>query len=100
MEDRMKLFKDLHNYGDYLKENPFHKNLGDLEEYNDLKKNINKELTPNPDNNVPYPIDIDDLIHLHYLVTSRKVTTILEYGVGKSTTVFEHALEQNKIKLS
>ena len=41
---------------------------------------------------------MDDLIRLHYLVTSRKVTTILEIGVGKSTTVFDHALEQNKLK--
>lgn len=33
---------------------------------------------------------------MHYLITSRKVTTILEFGVGKSTVVFDDALEYNK----
>ena len=40
--------------------------------------------------------ELDDLIRLHYLVTTRKVTTILEFGVGKSTIVFDHALRINK----
>lgn len=42
------------------------------------------------------PAELDDLTRLHYLVTSRKVTTILEFGVGKSTAVFDHALSANK----
>ena len=37
-------------------------------------------------------------MRLHYLVTSRKVTTILEFGVGKSSIVFDHALNLNKQK--
>ena len=40
-------------------------------------------------------IELDDLIRLHYLVTSRKVMTILEFGVGKSSIVFDHALQIN-----
>lgn len=99
----MELFKELlvMGYGGYLKENTFHQNLGvNLDEYGDLDKKINREtyLAVNPENNIPISEEMDDLIRLHYLVTSRKVTTILEIGVGKSTIVFDHALEQNKIK--
>ena len=97
----MELFKELLDYGKYLKENPFHQNLGiSLEEYDDLEKKIINEtyFSVDPENKIPFPAELDDLIRLHYLVTSRKVTTILEIGVGKSTIVFDHALEQNKLK--
>ena len=97
----MELFKELLDYGKYLKENPFHQNLGvSIEEYDDLEKKIIKEayFSVDPENKIPFPAELDDLIRLHYLVTSRKVTTILEIGVGKSTIVFDHALEQNKLK--
>ena len=97
----MELFKELLDYGKYLKENPFHQNLGvSIEEYDDLEKKIIKEayFSVDPENKIPIPVELDDLIRLHYLVTSRKVTTILEIGVGKSTIVFDHALEQNKLK--
>ena len=47
---------------------------------------------------LPPHIELDDLISLHYLVTSRKVTTILEIGVGKSTVVFDHGIQKNKLK--
>lgn len=88
------------DYGEYLKENTFHQNLEvSNEEYGDFRKKITKnKLNIDPENNIPYPTEIDDLIRLHYLITSRKVTTILEFGVGKSTIVFDHALEQNKLK--
>jgi len=37
----MELFKGLLDYAEYLKENPFHKNLGiNLEEYGDIDKKI------------------------------------------------------------
>ena len=45
----MELFKELHDYGKYLKDNPFHQNLGmvNAEEYGDLeKKNISSEGSP------------------------------------------------------
>jgi len=97
----MELFKGLLNYSEYLKENPFHKNLGvDLEDYGSLDKKIIRDTysSVDPENKVPFSEEMDDLIRLHYLTTSRKVTTILEIGVGKSTLVFDHALEQNKLK--
>ena len=56
------------------------------------------DFSVDPQNKIPFSVELDDLIRLHYLVTSRKVTTILEIGVGKSTIVFDHALEQNKLK--
>ena len=40
--------------------------------------------------------DYKDLYRLHWLVTSRRVTTILEFGVGKSTIIFNDALLKNK----
>jgi len=97
----MKLFEELKNYSAYLNKNPFHLNLGvNLEEYGDLEKKIirDKQYAVNPDwqGLDPLSAELDDLIRLHYLITSRKVTTILELGVGKSTLVSDHALEQNK----
>ena len=35
---------------------------------------------------------------LHYLVRTRKVTTILEFGIGKSTYVFDDALKRNEME--
>lgn len=49
-----------------------------------------------PENKVAYPPELDDLIRLHFLVRSRKVTTILEFGVGKSTVVFADAIKKNQ----
>jgi hypothetical protein len=51
-----------------------------------------------PENNQPFEVELDDLVRLHFLIVSRKVTTILEFGVGKSTVVFDHALAENKAK--
>lgn len=96
----MELFKDLLDYKDYLKKYPFHQNLGiNLDKYGDLEKKIIRDtyLSVDIKNTVPFSEEMDDLIRLHYLITSRKVTTILEIGVGKSTIVLDHALEQNKL---
>ena len=102
----MDLFKDLKSYSQYLESNPFHQDLGvNLEKYGDLDKKVIRKTyeTASPyshdsANNTPHSEEMDDLIRLHYLVTSRKVTTILEIGIGKSTIVFDHALEKNKLK--
>jgi hypothetical protein len=51
-----------------------------------------------PRNLIPYRPELDDLTLLHYAVTSRKVLTILEFGIGFSTLVFSHALASNKQK--
>ena len=44
----------------------------------------------------PYEAEQNDLCRLHHLVLSRRVTTILEFGVGKSTAVLAHALKINQ----
>lgn len=49
-----------------------------------------------PTNHEAYGPELDDLTRLHFLARSRKVTTILEFGVGKSTTVLADALKRNK----
>ena len=107
---------DAEGYETYLNRNPFHLELGiDLEKYikefskqTDIyrasrstlqrKKEKGTWESVDPNNREPFPAELDDLIRLHYLVTSRKVTTILEFGVGKSSIVFDHALSQNKLK--
>ena len=98
----MELFKELHDYAKYLKDNPFHQYLDgvNVEEYGDLEKKSIREtyLSVDSSNKAPLSVELDDLIRLHYLVTSRKVTTILEIGVGKSTIVLDNALEKNKSK--
>ena len=47
-------------------------------------------------NTDPFPCEYDDLIRLHYICINRKVATILEFGLGKSTVIFGHALKINK----
>ena len=45
---------------------------------------------------VPKSPEWDDLVRLHKLVRSRKVTTVLEFGCGYSTVIFADAIEKNK----
>jgi len=63
-----------------------------------LTKKCEKTLyeTVNSDNTTPFPIEIDDLLRLHYLITSRKVLTIMEFGTGKSSSVLANALLSNR----
>lgn len=90
------------NYKEYLEKHPFYKKVGieNLSDYGSLE--TKQERSPfynvNPNLEEAFPAELDDLIRLHYLVTSRKVTTILEFGVGKSSIVFDDALEVNKIE--
>jgi hypothetical protein len=90
-------------YEKYLELFPFHIELGiDLVTYiselGGIKNKTIKGLydSVDPRVEIPFKAELDDLIRLHYLITSRKVTTILEFGVGKSTKVFDHALGLNK----
>ncbi len=95
----MNLFKSLSDYSAYLEEYPFHESLKiDLEEYGSPEQKIHRETLLDPNNKVPILPELDDLIRLHYLAISRKVTTILEFGVGYSTIAFDHALSVNKEK--
>jgi len=99
----MNFFETLNSYEAYLSEYPFHELLDiDLKNYGDIQKKAQYSPFYNVDPNLneALPAELDDLIRLHYLVTSRKVTTILEFGVGKSTIVFDHALTANKQKYS
>ena len=53
-------------------------------------------VTVDPENDVPFAPEFDDLLRLHHLTLSRRVTTVLEFGVGYSTTVFAEALGLNE----
>ena len=45
---------------------------------------------------VAYLPEWDDLVRLHKLVRSRKVTTVLEFGCGYSTVIFADAIGKNR----
>lgn len=49
-----------------------------------------------PANATPLPPEYDDLCRLHYLCKSRKVTTVLEFGVGNSTIILASAIGSNR----
>lgn len=88
------------DYKKYLIESKLYEALGvNVNDIPDLlsKKTIDLTRRPDPENTIPYPVEWDDLIRLHFIVTTRKVTNILEFGIGKSTFIFDHALSQNKL---
>jgi len=86
----------------YLQYNNDHKLNEVLDEEIGDSKNFGKKIlrpvyeSVDPNNKTAFSTEYDDLIRLHHLVISRKVTTILEFGVGKSTPIFNHALNINK----
>jgi len=91
------LFGDL-DYSAHLARHPIHEFFGiDLATYGDVgaKRQYGPYYSVDPSNVEPLEAELDDLIRLHYLVLSRRVTTVLEFGVGKSTTVFADALLKN-----
>jgi hypothetical protein len=93
------LFHGLIDYNKYVKKNFLHKLLGvNLNYYGDVKVKQTKDIyySVSPNNKDAFAPELDDLTRLHYLIISRKVTTILEFGVGKSTLVFNDALIKNK----
>ena len=99
----MNFFANLDSYEDYLQKNPIHELLGiDLNEYGEVQKKLEHSPFRSVDPNLKeaFAPELDDLVRLHYLVTSRNVTTILEFGVGKSSIVFDHALNLNKERCS
>ena len=57
-----------------------------------------KNFSVDPKNLEPFPAELDDLSRLHFIVCNRKINTILEFGVGKSSMIFAHALSTNKLK--
>lgn len=72
----------------------------DLETYGSAERKIikNPSDSVNPDLLEAFGPELDDLSKLHWLVNTRKVTTILEFGLGKSTIVFNDALSKNKLR--
>ena len=68
-----------------MQKHPFHKRLGvDLKKYGDVKKKIIKKPSENIKNlQKTLSAELDDLTRLHYLIITRKVVTIMEFGVGK-----------------
>lgn len=88
-------------YIEYLRKNNLDKLFNiNLEDYGRIDKKIKKGIYEpvDPKIKTPKPPELDDLVRLHFLITSRKVTTILEFGVGKSTIVMADALKKNKEK--
>lgn len=88
------------DYKEYLNEFKLDKLLGEEDSSLDPSAKI---ILPNnfsvdPDNKEPFPSEYDDLIRLHYICRERKVATILEFGVGKSSVIFADALRINKNK--
>ena len=59
-----------------------------------VKKSIYESVDPKVV--APKSPEWDDLVRLHKLVRSRKVTTVLEFGCGYSTVIFADAIEKNK----
>ena len=93
------LFGGLMSYDDYLTEHPLHEAFGiDLADYGPASEKVHKSVleSVDPENHTPFAPELDDLVRLHFLVTSRRVTTILEFGVGKSSVVFGLALDANR----
>lgn len=86
------------NYKNYLKEFKLNQLLKEDFPTNDIsKKNILPQyLNIDQNDKVPYQSEYDDLIRLHFICCIRKVSRVLEFGVGKSTVIFADALRRNK----
>tara|TARA_B100000886_G_scaffold339292_1_gene304330 strand:- start:2694 stop:3518 length:825 start_codon:yes stop_codon:yes gene_type:complete len=97
----MDIFSNLVSYQDYLDIHPLHDLLNlDIDNYGSIekKKIMNLYYSVDPNLSEAFPAELDDLIRLHYLIIERKVTTVLEFGVGKSSLIFDNALQFNKDK--
>lgn len=94
------LFEDLADYTDYINENEIHTLLDiNLEDYGDphAKKGNLKPPFYLVETHLKdaFAAELDDLCRLHFLARSRRVTTILEFGCGFSTYIFDDALKRN-----
>jgi len=93
------LFEGLDDLSEYVADNQLDELLGvNLKDYGDasVKQVKSPFYSVNPELLEAFPAELDDLSRLHFFVRSRKVTTILEFGLGKSTVVFDDALKKNK----
>jgi hypothetical protein len=93
------IFFDKLDYEKHIIENSLDKILNvDLVNYGDVERKWTYTPFHNVDPNLsePFPVELDDICRLHWLVRTRKVTTILEIGLGKSTIAFDDAMASNK----
>ena len=60
----------------------------------------NETNTVNPEYTSAFQEEYSDLSRLHFLIISRKVFTVLEFGIGKSSMVFADALHKNYLQSS
>lgn len=95
----MKKIKFDINYSEYIETSGLKDFLRDC---NLLPPNLNfdKVMHPpnfsvDPSNIEPFPPEWDDLIRLHWLITSYRITTVMEFGIGYSSLVMAHALSKN-----
>ena len=87
------------DYRDYLREHRIPQLFADdISDDTDYEAKLIKApgAAVDPANTTPFPPEYDDLVRLHYLCTSRRALTVLEFGVGKSTAVLASALSLNK----
>jgi hypothetical protein len=77
---------------DYIKNNKLDLLLNS--DVTPVKKSIYESVDPKVV--APKSPEWDDLVRLHKLVRSRKVTTVLEFGCGYSTVIFADAIEKNR----
>ena len=96
--DRYDYIPNSFDYKNYAIENSFLNllKIDELPKHPERKIIYDKDFSVDQHNKVPYPPEIDDLARLHYITVSRKVTTILEFGVGKSSVILSDALRINK----
>ena len=94
------IFPEDFNYKSYIEEYKFIEilNLKDSPNKKILDTDSSIVSSVDPNNKNPFPAKFDDLCRLHYITLNRKVTTVLEFGVGKSTLIFCEALFINKKK--
>ncbi len=87
------------DYNKWCFENNIYKLMGgDINESTNINSKVEKTLyeAVDPSNFTPFPPELDDLTRLHFFIRNRRVTTILEFGLGKSTMVFADAIAKNK----
>jgi len=65
-------------------------------EKNNIIDKVDQDYAVDPLYDRSFPVDINDLVRIHYLIRKFKVTTVLEFGSGKSTIVIADALMKNK----
>ena len=90
---KLSSFNELEQCSTYLKLFKLDQLLG-VELSFDSNKTINNV---DPDYEVPYGIEIQDLCRLHWICLSRKTTQVLEFGSGFSTLVFAHAMQYLRV---